>query len=155
MTEPATPTLEHLFTIDVKLAPPIDIGPALRGERKLIPIVGGTFSGPKLSGEVLNLGADWHTVFGDGSSELDTRYALRTDDGAVIDLRNFGYRSGPPEILAGLMRGEHFDPALYYMRTQARFETGDPRYAWLNTLICVGSGARFPNAVLMAIYAVR
>ena len=104
---------------------------------------------------MLDLGADWQTVFDPGAAELDTRYALRTDDGALIDVRNFGYRSGPPDVLAAVGRGESVDPALYYMRTQCRLETGDPRYGWLNTLVCVGSGMRRAASVLMNLYAVR
>jgi hypothetical protein len=30
--------------------------------------------------------------------------------------------------------------AAYYFRTTPRFETGHERYAWLNTLVCVGYG---------------
>lgn len=152
---PSTPTLELLMQMEVKLTPPLDLGASPRGVRRIIPIVGGNFTGDRLNGEIVNLGADWQTVFPEGAAELDTRYVLRTDDGAIIDVRNFGYRRGPAEVLAAVGRGETVDPALYYMRTQCRFETGDPRYAWLNTLICIGSGARLQGSVLMHIYAVN
>ena len=46
------------------------------------------------------------------------------------------------------------DRSLYVMRTQPRFETGAPRYAWLNRLIAVGSGAREPAAVRVSIFEV-
>jgi hypothetical protein len=32
------------------------------------------------------------------------------------------------------------DPAQYYFRTNPLFETGAERYAWLNDIVCVGSG---------------
>jgi hypothetical protein len=32
------------------------------------------------------------------------------------------------------------DPARYYFRTNPLFETGADRYAWLNDIVCVGSG---------------
>jgi hypothetical protein len=110
--------------------------------------------GERLEGRILDLGADWQTIFADGTAELDTRYAIETGDGALIDIRNFGYRHGPPEVLARLAAGEDVDPALYYMRTQPRFETADLRYLWLNRLIAIGTGAREPQEVRMHIFEV-
>lgn len=103
---------------------------------------------------MLNLGADWQTVLNDGHAELDTRYCIETHDGAVIDVRNFGYRHGPPEVMAKLAAGEDVDPATYYMRTHPRFETGDPRYAWINRMICLGTGERHANSVRISIFEV-
>lgn len=150
----ATPALRPLCTIEVQLDPILELGDTVRGRRRIIPIVGGRFTGERLNGRVLNLGADWQTVFSDGSAELDTRYALETDDGARIDIRNFGLRHGPSEVMSALARGESVDPGRYYMRTHPRFETGDPRYEWLNRMVCLGSGGRFPAHVEMAIFEV-
>jgi hypothetical protein len=138
----------------VELGPPMELGDAPKGRRRIIPIVGGRVAGERLSGDILHLGADWQTVFADGTAELDTRYAMRTHDGAIIDIRNFGYRHGPPDVLAALARGEQVDPALYSMRTHPRFETGDPRYQWLNRLVAIGSGAREPAAVRISMFEV-
>lgn len=146
--------LAHLCDLKVELAAPVELGLSPRGRRRMIPIVGGTVTGERLSGRILNLGADWQTVFADGSAELDTRYAMETHDGAVIDIRNFGYRHGPAEVLGALAKGEIVDPSRYYMRTQPRFETGDPRYAWLNRTVFVGSGARESDCVKIAFYEV-
>lgn len=148
------PDLRHLCDITVALGPPIELGDGRSGKRRIIPIVGGTVSGERLSGRILDLGADWQTVFADGSAELDTRYSFETHDGAVIDIRNFGYRHGPADVLAALARGEPVDPSLYYMRTHPRFETGDPRYTWLNTMICVGTGAREAQVVKVTVFEV-
>jgi hypothetical protein len=148
------PALRHLADLDVELSAPIELGESPRGRRRIIPIIGGTVRGERLSGEILNLGADWQTIFSDGTSELDTRYAMRTHDGALIDIRNFGFRHGPQEVIEAMMRGEAVDPSLYYMRTQPRFETGDPRYAWLNRMIFIGTGARLPNGVRISFFEV-
>jgi len=148
------PRLAKLCEFRVELAAPIELGDAPKGRRRIIPIVGGQVSGERLRGEILNLGADWQTVMAEGVAELDTRYAMRTHDGAIIDIRNFGIRHGPPDVLAALARGEEVDPASYYMRTFPRFETGDPRYAWLNKMIAVGSGVRQADAVRLLIYEV-
>jgi hypothetical protein len=148
------PGLRHLADLDVELAAPIELGDGPRGRRRIIPIIGGTVTGERLSGEILNVGADWQTVFSDGTAELDTRYAMRSHDGASIDIRNFGYRHGPKDVLDALMRGEAVDPSLYYMRTQPRFETGDARYAWLNRIVCIGSGARLASGVRISFFEV-
>ncbi len=151
----AKPELVHLCDLTVELAVPMELGDSPRGRRRIIPIVGGRVTGERLNGRILNLGADWQTILADGNAELDTRYSMETDDGALIDIRNFGYRHGPPEVIAALGRGEPVDPSLYYMRTHPRFETGDSRYAWLNRLICVGTGARQAAAVVIKVYEVR
>lgn len=145
--------LAHLCDLNVELAAPIEMGTSPRGVRRIIPIIGGTVSG-RVSGRILNLGADWQTVFPDGMAELDTRYAFETDDGALVDIRNFGYRHGSEQTIAALARGEDVDPSAYYMRTQPRFETGDPRYAWLNRMICVGTGSRQQASVHVSIFEV-
>ena len=58
------------------------------------------------------------------------------------------------QLLAAVARGEDVDPALYYMRTKARFITADPRYAWLSGMIVVGTGARLASAVVLTAYEV-
>ncbi len=148
------PRLEFLCEFLVELAAPVEMGNAPRGRRRIIPIIGGKVTGERLSGSILNIGADWQTVFDGNLAELDTRYAMRTDDGAVIEIRNFGLRHGPQEAIDALARGEAVDPSSYYMRTHPRFETGDPRYDWLNRVIAVGSGARDANAVRLKIFEV-
>ena len=148
------PRLRHLCEVFVELAKPMELGDAPKGRRRIIPIIGGRVEGERLSGRILDLGADWQTVLADGTAELDTRYAMQTHDGALIDIRNFGYRHGPPDVLAALARGEAVDPSLYSMRTHPRFETGDPRYEWLNRLIAIGTGAREPAAVRISVFEV-
>ncbi|ADZ72157.1 DUF3237 domain-containing protein [Polymorphum gilvum] len=148
------PELRHLCDLKVDLAAPMELGPSPRGLRRIIPIVGGTVAGERLSGRILALGADWQTILADGTAELDTRYAIESHDGALIDIRNFGFRHGPPEVLARVAKGERVDPSDYYMRTHPRFETGDARYQWLNRMICVGTGGRFTDHVRVTVYEV-
>lgn len=148
------PTLTHLCDLDVHLDPIREMGQGRAGLRRIIPIVGGTVTGERLSGRILNLGADWQTVFQDGVAELDARYAFETDDGALIEVANHGYRHGPAAVIDRLRRGEDVEPAEYYMRTTARLETGDARYAWVNRMVFVGTGARLAAAVRIALYTV-
>ena len=152
---PVTPTLERLFRAVVEIAAPLSVGMTPRGERRIIPITGGRFEGEKLAGDVLPGGADWQLVRSDGTAVLEARYTLRTQDGALVYVRNRGVRSGPPGVLARLAGGEAVDPASYYFRTRPEFETGAPQYAWLNDLLAVCSAVRAANAVTLDFYAVR
>ena len=139
---------------EITLAPPQELGDTPQGRRRIVGITGGRFSGERLSGRVLPGGADWQLIRADGVAELDARYTLETNDGALIYVRNQGYRHGPEEVLKKLSSGEAVDPSLYYMRTTPRFETGDARYAWLNRIVCVATGARRAAAVELEIFEV-
>ena len=147
--------LRSLLKAEIALAPPQELGDTPHGRRRIIGITGGRFSGERLSGRVLPGGADWQLVRADGVADLDARYTLETADGALIYVRNRGYRHGPVEVLARLSRGENVDPALYYMRTTPSFETGDARYAWLNRIVCVATGARRPAAVELEVFEIQ
>ncbi|HTM60818.1 MAG TPA: DUF3237 domain-containing protein [Burkholderiales bacterium] len=148
-------TLAPLLRAEITLAPVQELGDSPLGRRRIIPITGGTFRGERLSGRVLPGGADWQVIRGDGVAELDARYTLETDDQALIYVRNFGYRHGPADVIQRLAAGEPVDPALYYMRTTPRFETGAERYQWLNRIICVATGARRKAAVELDVYEVK
>ncbi|MEM7302978.1 MAG: DUF3237 domain-containing protein [Pseudomonadota bacterium] len=150
-----SPTLSLVCNYTVELGPIKELGTAPGGKRRIIPIIGGTVVGPRIQGKLLNVGADWQTVFANGSAELDTLYAIETFDGAVIEVINFGYRHGSAHVLAKLARGEDVPPQDYYMRTIARLETGDERYDWVNATVFVGTGARKKTQVLMSLYAVE
>ena len=147
--------LRPLLKADITLAAPQELGDSPLGRRRIINITGGAFHGERLSGKVLPGGADWQVIRGDGVADLDARYTLETSDGALIYVRNHGYRHGPADVLKRLAAGEDVDPSLYYMRTAPLFETGDPRYAWLNRLICVGTGARRKSSVHLEIFEVK
>jgi Protein of unknown function (DUF3237) len=148
------PELKPFCELRVDLAPIMEMGPGRAGKRRIIPIIGGTVSG-RVTGKILNLGADWQTIYADGSADLDTRYAFETDDGALIEIINKGVRHGPPDVVARLAQGEDVDPSEYYMRTTARLETGDPRYDWVNNMLFVGAGGRFASQVHVQLYTVE
>ena len=104
--------------------PPWDLGRTTElGNRRIVPITGGAFNGPRLTGQILDQGADWQVVTDAGTTVVDTRYLLRTDDGALIYLRTKGFRDGPRQVLAALAAGDTVDPATYYFRIPLTFET--------------------------------
>jgi hypothetical protein len=146
--------LRPLLKAEITLAAPLELGDAPLGRRRVIGITGGRFEGERLSGRVLPGGADWQVIRTDGVAHLDARYTLQTDDGALVYVRNEGLRHGPAEVMRRLGAGEALDPSLYYMRTTPWFETGDARYAWLNRIVCVGTGARRSAAVELEFFEV-
>src|SRR3954464_10976680 len=132
----------ELMTLDVTVAGAQKVGNVPHGTRVISPVASGSFAGPRLRGKVLPGGGDWTLLRSDGVLELDLRITLETDDGALIHMTSFGLRHGPPEVLAALARGERVDPSAYYFRTMPRFETGHPKYAFLNRILAVSSGDR-------------
>jgi len=92
---PVEPSLRLLYTSSVEVGPPMVVGSTPYGQRRIIPIKGGAFAGPRLSGKILPGGADWQVIRTDGAAELEARYTLQTDDGALIYVLNRGFVAGP------------------------------------------------------------
>jgi hypothetical protein len=143
-----------LMTLQVVVAGAQKIGAVPHGTRVTAQIASGHFEGPRLRGKVLAGGGDWTLLRGDGVLELDLRLTLETDDGALIHMTSFGLRHGPPEVMAALARGATVDPSTYYFRTTPRFETGHPRYAFLNRLLAAASGDRRPEGPIYTIHEI-
>ena len=149
-----TPVLEHACDFVVELTRPHELGEGPNGIQRIIPIVGGTVSGPLLSGRILHVGADWQNIAGNGVAQLDARYAVETDDGAVIEVLSQGIRHASPEVAARMAAGEAVPPSEYYMRTAIRLTSGDPRYDWVNRALFVAAGGKVGATVRLAIYKV-
>ena len=146
--------LIHVADLQVKVGDPIEVGDTGSGVRRMIPILGGEATGPKIKGKILPGGADYQILRKDGITELDARYVIECEDHARIYVQNFGLRHGPPELMERLRRGEPVDPKLIYFRATPRFETSEPNYAWLTNHIFLCEGARRPNLVELAIHQV-
>jgi hypothetical protein len=153
--EPVVPALEPMCRASIAVASPRVLGRIAGGERRIIDILGGEVAGPRLAGKVLPGGADWQIVQDDGTAVLEARYTIETGDGALVYVRNLGYRHGPPEVLAAIARGEAVDPARYYFRTTPTFETAAPALAWLNRTVAVCSAVRTRDRVIIDFFAVR
>jgi len=115
------------MTLRLNTAPIQDIGATPHGTRVTFPIIGGFFEGERLRGKVLPGGDDWTLKRSDGVVELDLRVSLETVDGALIHMTFAGIRDDAA-------------PAGSYFRTVPRFETAEPKYAFLNRLLAVGTG---------------
>jgi hypothetical protein len=148
------PSLRILYTSIVEAEPPLLLGQSPYGERRVVHIRGGAFSGPRLFGRVLSGGADWQLIRGDGIVEVEARYTLETHDGALIYVCNWGLRHGPKEVMKRLASGEKVDPSEYYFRTIPIFETGAPGYEWLNGIVAIAAGERRAKEVIITVYEV-
>ncbi len=147
------PALERAFEVAARLGPLEDHGMTRAGHRRVVPIAGGQVSG-LLDAEILPGGADWQLVRRDGSIEIDTRYSARTPAGEYIHFRTSGVRSGSPEILEALLRGDPVDPSAYYFRVGVHLETSAPRLAILERSIFVASAVREADRVHYTAYRV-
>ena len=150
----APPALEHVFTARVSIATPLEVGQTAAGRRRVIPITGGTVSGPRLQGLVLPSGADWQSVLPDGTAHLVARYTLQADDGTLISVVNRGIRRGPAAVLARLAAGETVDPAQYYFRAAPCFEVVPGPHGWLAENLFVATGERAPDHVVIRVFLV-
>ena len=131
------------------------IGETYDGTRRIIPIVGGgRVEGPLISGKLIGNAADWQVTRPDGVTFADAIYALETDDGVVIQIRNRGLRHGPPEVMQRLASGQEVDPAEYYFRTVPEFIAPKGKYDWMNRSIFVCSGARYPLGIKLWVWRV-
>jgi len=151
-------TTEFLFRMVLSAGTPqMSTGATARGgELRVIPVTGGSFEGPGMKGELVpGTTADWLRVEADGTAHMDVRLVLRTDRGQLLYMSYTGLRSGDPEVLARLGRGEAVPAADYYFRVAIRFETADPNLAWLNRVLAIGVGQRPPAGPTYDVYVVR
>ncbi|WP_394760474.1 DUF3237 domain-containing protein [Phenylobacterium sp.] len=130
------------------------IGAAPIGWRGIYPVDGGYFEGPKLRGKVLPSGADWVTRRSDGATLLDVRLGLLTHDGATIAMSYTGLFRIADTAAERYRRGEPVTYAESYVRTTPRFETGDPRYDWLNSILGVANGGPPGSSPTYEVFAI-
>ena len=151
--------LEPLCRIDALVGPLTVIGVTPDGERRVVPILGGTVEGEgayrqRLRGEVVPGGADWQFHRTDGVLDLDVHYLLRLSDDALVEVRGNGYRHGPPEVMERLAKGEPVAAAEYYFRTVMRFRTAAAIHADLNRMLAVATASRAPERVRLSVFRV-
>jgi Protein of unknown function (DUF3237) len=144
-----------VYRLVATLGPPFDLGDTAAGHRRIVPLTGGTFTGPELSGTLLpGVSADWQTVLRDGTALGDIRYALRTDAGALLYVQSRSVRHGSAEVLARLGRGEDVDPSEYTFRTSTQIEAAAPELDWLYKGVFVSVAGRLASGVIYETYLV-
>jgi hypothetical protein len=151
-TVPA-PRLTFAFEIRAQVGTPQEFGDVGRGRRRIIQILGGTFSGTGMKGRILPGGADWQMIRqNDGFTDVDARYTIETDTGSIIYVQNIGIRHAPIDVMRRLNAGETVDQSEIYFRAVPKFETGDPELEWLMRSIFVCTGERYPNGVIIRFF---
>jgi muconolactone delta-isomerase len=150
------PRLTAVYRLEATLGEPLDLGETAHGRRRIVPLAGGTFTGPQLSGTLVpGASADWQTVLPDGTAVGDIRYTLRTDGGDLLYVQSHGIRHGPVDVLARLGRGEDVDASEYTFRTSTRIETAARDLDWLNKGVFIAVAARAAAGVIYDTYLVK
>lgn len=149
------PQLEHVCDLAVTIAPPVEVGQTVAGQRRMIPITGGVVKGPRMNGKVLAGGADFQLILAGGTqAHLDARYVIELDDGTRVFVQNTALRVASLENSQRIMRGEPVNPAEIYFRCQPQLEAAGEKWAWLAESQFIGSGRRAPDGVFLSFYRV-
>ncbi len=177
----ATPLLRPCIDLWVEVGVPVGVGQTVGGERRVVPITGGRAVGLSAEGagggpagaaaergtpgkpgngagwqaRILEGGADYQLITASGCALLHARYILETDGGDRIYVENNAIRTGPPELVARLLRGEPVDPAAIYFRCAPRIEAAAASLRWMNERVFVGTGARHPSQVVLRFFVVE
>jgi hypothetical protein len=150
------PRLTLVYRLEATLAPPLDLGDTAQGHRRIVPLTGGVFTGPRISGTLLpGASADWQIVLPDGTALGDIRYTLQTDAGDLLYVQSRSVRHGAAEVLARLGRGEDVDAGEYTFRTSTQIETAAPGLDWLNKGVFISVGGRQAGGVIYETYLVE
>ena len=142
--------LEFAFTVRASLEAPLVIGNGPEGLRRFVPITGGTFAGPLLSGKVVPGSGDWQVVRADGVLNADARYTLEAQNGLRFSVHNRGIRHAPPDIMEKLTKGEPVPPTSYYFRTAALMEAPlGSELDYLNRTLFIATAEREPSTAVI------
>ena len=147
--------LEPLLIFQIEVKPPSIIGATPGYDRRIGEIAGGRFEGERLRGRVLSGGSDWQSLRADGTTTLNVRLVMETDDSELIAMTYLGMRHGPKEVMERIARGENVSPSEYYMRATPYYETASPKYGWLNRIVSVAYGHRMAGGAIYQVFEVR
>ena len=149
------PSLTQVYRLEATLGEAQDLGDVATGHRRIVPLTGGSFSGPELRGKLLpGASADWQIVLHDGTALGDIRYTLQTDGGDLLYVQSRSVRHGSPEVLARLGRGEDVAASEYTFRTSTQIEAAARELDWLNKGVFISVAGRQPSGVIYETYLV-
>ncbi len=151
------PTLEYVFQITVRFASRNHVGTLPSGIRRgYTPTSGGEIAGPRLQGRVMpNSGGDFASWWPNGTVEFNAQYMLEASDGALIVIKNRGFRHASPDVLKRMEALEPVDPTEYYMRIAPVFEAPVGPHQWLSQTVFVGTADRRADHSIFRYFAVR
>lgn len=129
-------TARHVWDAKVEIGEVTELGASKYGTRRMIPITGGSFSGPNIKGTVLPGGADFQVTRADGDTEFEARYMLKTHDGLAIQVTNRVLFHPAMEAVSG----EAISGAQPYLRSVIELEApSNSPYAYLNHAFFLGT----------------
>jgi hypothetical protein len=133
----------------------VPVGAGMYGNRIIVEVDGGEFTGQRLNGKLRRAGcADWATMTED-YAYLDVRGTFETDDGAFIYFEYNGRLEMTPAVQAAMAGEGSTEFGDSYFVTTPRLQTGDSRYAWVNNIMCVAQGKLSPGRVDYEVFEVR
>jgi len=151
---PAPPELVPMAQVRCEVGALVSLGSAKYGERRYVPLLGGTVAGPELNGAIVEGGVDWQVNRADGVLDIAAHYVIRAADGGLIEVQSDGMRHGPPEVIARLARGDAVARDEYFFRTLMRFQTGAPQWLHLNKVMALAVGQREAKLVVLDVYRI-
>jgi Protein of unknown function (DUF3237) len=128
------------------LKEPLPVGAGPIGTRMFYEVTGGEVTGERLRGKVLG-GGEWALIGPDGFLRVDVRVQVETHDGAFIYIQYLGLLELNEAVQRALQTSGQTEYGDQYFHTNPRMETGDARYAWVNTTFFIGEGRVLPGAV--------
>ena len=121
-----TPRLVPLARVVIDVGERFEVGRTPFGSRLIGEIRAARWEGERFRAKMVGAAAaDWAVVGDDDLLAIDVRMTLETDDGALVFVRYDGFLDG------------RADPPV---RSAMRFETADPRYAWIGRTVFIGCG---------------
>ena len=135
---------ELALELTVELGETQEAGQTPNGFLRLIPIIGGEFSGLDIKGKILPGGYDWNTVINENVAHVFAKYVIQTDDGINISVQNEGYLN--------IKKQDSL------ISTIPQFQVQEGKYDWLNTGVFVGSlqsGSSEKHSVNIKIYKMK
>jgi hypothetical protein len=132
------------FTAKALLKEPLPVGAGPIGTRVYYDVTGGEVIGDRIRGEILG-GGEWALIGPDGFLRVDVRLQVETHDGAFLYIQYLGLLELNEAVQSALAGGTGTDYGDQYFFTNPRVETGDERYAWVNTTFFIGEGHILPN----------
>jgi hypothetical protein len=146
--------LVHEFDLHADLGDTLVPGAGPMGTRLVAPVEGGWVKGERINGTLVGPGADWVTVGPDGYGRIDVRLQVLTDDGVVLYVTYTGVLEMTDALVAATMGDGTTDFDDQYFRTTPRLETGDERYAWVNSTIFIARGRITESGVEYEVFRV-
>jgi Protein of unknown function (DUF3237) len=132
-----SPAIELVLVLSVQTTLMRSVTGMPRGDRRIVDVVSGSFTGPRLSGHVPATGGDWVTITPTGS-QINVRLLLETQDGVTI-LFQYAGRACQDD---GTLR----------LDVAGTFEAPQGTYGWLNDVQTFGCGVVTADGVQYHFY---